>query len=83
MRFDDSCSKPRVGVVGLLPSVSLSLSLSFYYSVRLSVTVVHFGQTTIGVLMISSQADSSSLTWVRRRPKSIEIDLAIFQQWRI
>jgi hypothetical protein len=37
--------------------------------------------TAIGTVMMSSQADRAS-TWVHQTPNSIEIGLAVFEQWR-
>jgi hypothetical protein len=49
--------------------------------VCLSVTIVHCGQTAINRIMISTQTDRAS-TWLRQAPNSVEIGLAVFEQWR-
>ena len=50
-------------------------------SVCPSVTFVDCDQTATDRVMISMQADRAS-TWLRQAPNSIEIGLAVFEQWR-
>jgi len=47
-----------------------------------SVTFVDCGQTAIDRLMISSLSDSANI-WLRQALNSIEIGLAVFEQWRL
>jgi len=47
-----------------------------------SVTFVYCGQTAIGRLMISSLSDRANI-WLRQALNSIEIGLAVFEQWRL
>ncbi len=47
-----------------------------------SVTFVDCGQTAIDRLMISSLSDRAN-TWLRQALNSIEIGLAVFEQWRL
>ena len=51
-------------------------------SVRLSVTIVDCDQTAIDRLVISSLSDRAN-TWLRQALNSIEIGLAVFEQWRL
>ena len=60
-------------------AVCLSVCLSSVVC-RLSVTFVDCGQTATDRVMISSQSDRGS-TWLHQAPNSVEIGLAVFEQW--
>jgi hypothetical protein len=49
--------------------------------IRLSVMIMHCDQTVINRIMISMQTDRVC-TWLRQAPNSVEIGLAVFEQWR-
>ncbi len=51
-------------------------------SVRPSVTIVDCGQTAIDRGMVSSLSDRANI-WLRNALNSIEIGLAVFEQWRL